>query len=106
MGLGKDLLDHPPLKLMPQPGEDRLGHQRIISWGGFFETDFTRYCSRLANEYSGYGQLPVPTQDGYLWYVAKRLGRGIVRANLKSRGWQQWNTYHNIKAHAQQAMEN
>ncbi len=81
-----------PLNLAPQPGWSRLGHRRIISWCGFFETRFTKLCSAIA----GGESLPVPSQDGFMWYMATRLGRPVIRANLKGRGWEHWSTMRNI----------
>ena len=39
------LSDQPPLNLAPLPGSDRVGHKRIISRCGFFDTCFTQLCS-------------------------------------------------------------
>jgi hypothetical protein len=73
------------LQLRPSKGSNKIRHKRIISWCGFFHTKFTR----IAADYASCGpyKLPVPSQDGYLWYCAKRLGLSIVRTNMKSRGW-------------------
>ncbi len=92
-----ELKKHPPLELHPKPGEDRVCHPRIGSWCAFFNTQFTRECSEWAEATCGTGLLPVPSQDGYLWYCAKRLELGIVRPRMKARGWQIWSTIKNIK---------
>ena len=81
------LRDHPPLNLVPKPGASSLGHKRIISWCSFFRTDFTRQASLTAISRCGQGQLPVPSQDGYLWFFAARTQQPIKRVNMKSRGW-------------------
>lgn len=94
----------PPLNLAPVEGATRLGHKRIISWCGFFETRFTQICARLCSEYCGMYQLPVPSQDGVMWYVATRLGRTIRRVSMKSRGWEQWSTAHNVRQAVELAM--
>jgi len=75
------------LNLVPKPGAKHLSHRRIISWCAFFNTLFTRECARVATMSCGLCQLPVPSQDGYLWYLAKRSGRGIMRTNMKKLGW-------------------
>lgn len=91
------LAEQPPLDLHPEPGSERLGHSRIISWCGFFNTVMTRLASDFANSTVGYCQLPVPSQDGYLWYCAERLQHIIRRVNMKDRGWEWWSTDHNVK---------
>lgn len=77
-----------PLNLIPSsPAAGSLGHKRIISWCGFFNTVFTSVCSDLANDVCGLGKLPVPSQDGYLWYMAQASGYLVRRENMKARGW-------------------
>jgi hypothetical protein len=76
-----------PLELAPEPGASRVRHRRIISWVGFFNTEFTRRASIAAVRACGTGQIPVPSQDGYLWYAAQRLGYHVRREGFKSRGW-------------------
>lgn len=99
--------DSPPLSLdlKPEPGSDKLKHKRIISWCGFFNTEFTGRAADWAVRTCGQCQLPVPSQDGYLWYLAKRLGLGINRIDAKNRGWQHWNTMFNIRQAAERAMQ-
>lgn len=97
--------DCPPLRLVPQEGSDRVCHKRIISWCGFFWTAFTGVAARWAENTCGEGQLPVPSQDGYLWYVAQRLGLSIKRVQMKNRGWEHWSTTHNVVLAAKRAME-
>jgi len=95
----------PPLELRPNPGSGCLRHHRIISWCGFFHTRFTAKAASWAGRTGAPGSLPVPSQDGYLYYCAKRLGFGVVRAGMKKRGWQHWSTMANIKAHSAEAMK-
>jgi len=93
-----EVLDHnPPLNLEPQPGAERLGHRRIISWCGFFDTIVTRFAADCADQTVGHYQMPTPSQDGYAWYVASRLKLPIRRTNMKQQGWQQWSTDNNIR---------
>lgn len=99
------LARHEPLRMAPEPGSDILRHPRIISWCAFFHTGFTKFCSQWASQSIGEYRLPVPSQDGYLWYIAKRLGLRIKTTNMKSRGWQQWNTERNIRQAAEVALE-
>jgi hypothetical protein len=83
----KVLNGNPPLMLFPKEGSDRLQHKRIISWCSFWKTAFTKMCSYFANVTCKPGLLPAPTQDGFMWYCAARLGEVIVRPNMKDRGW-------------------
>jgi hypothetical protein len=93
----------PPLDLTPKPGAERVGHRRITSWCSFSRTDFTQRCASLAYRTTG-DRIPVPSQDGYTWYVAKRMGEPIVRPNMKRLGWQQWSTDANVEKYATEAM--
>ncbi len=104
------------LNLHPKPGDDRIKHKRFISWCGFFSTEFTKNASYYANMTVGTGQLPVRSQDGYLYYLAKRLGSPIldmgetrpeviVRCNFKELGWQQWSVMRNVRKYSMLAME-
>lgn len=99
-----EIRKYPPLNMHPEPGRDRIHHSRIISWCAFFNTRFTKKCSEWAASFCGKGLLPVPSQDGYHFYVAKRLGMGIIRPRMKNLGWQQWSTNGNVKTHALEAM--
>lgn len=95
----------PPLDLLPKEGSSRVSHKRIISWCAFFHTGFTRNCSWLASELCGGYRLPVPSQDGYLWYMAKRGMNGIVRANMKKRGWVHRSSENGIREAVQKALQ-
>ena len=95
---------HLKLDLVPEPDSDKVKHKRIISWCGFFQTAFTRTCSQLCQS-EGVGQLPVPSQDGYMWYVAKRMGKEILRVQMKSLGWEHWGTEWNIRESVRKVLE-
>lgn len=98
------LSSEPPLELHPQPGSERVGHKRIISWCGFFSTIMTRLAASFASSTCGPFQLPVPSQDGYLWYVSERMRFDIQRTNMKELGWEWWSTDKNVRAAAQRAL--
>ncbi len=87
----------PPLNLIPKPGSSLVRHKRIISWTAFFHTEFTRSCSDAAQTTCGPGLTPVPSQDGFLFFCAKRLGLAVRRQNMKSLGWEHWSTMKNIR---------
>lgn len=101
----KEWSDKPPLMLTPKPGSGRLSHKRIISQVAFFQTEFTMRCGIAAHQTCGPYQLPVPSQDGFLWYLAARAGLGIKRMNMKSRGWTVRSTMKGIREQVCQAME-
>jgi len=93
-----------PLQLHPKEGSDRLGHRRIISFAGLFNTGFTEQVAKMCNDTCGPFKMPVPSQDGLMWYCATRLGWGIERVSMKSLGFQQWHNYRNIERNAKEAM--
>ena len=95
----------PQSGLLPPPGKSRLSHKRIISWCGFFRIDFSSKCSLIADSTCGYGQLPVPSQDGYMWYMAQRLEQEVKRINVKSRGWMHRSSMRGIADACAEAME-
>lgn len=95
----------PALNMVPAPGAERISHPRIISWCGFFCTALTKYASQCARSLCGEGKLPVPSQDGYLWYCASRLKLPIIRTNMKSLGWQHWSNDENVLKYSKEAMK-
>jgi hypothetical protein len=97
-------LPRPSLHISPKPGADRVGHKRVISWCGFFKTSFTARAAALAQFTCGCNLLPVPSQDGFLWYIAQRLGLGVERVQMKRRGWQQWSTDGNVRRYSEEAI--
>ncbi len=101
----REIASKPPLNLHPEEGSDRVCHPRIISWCGFFKTSLSRTCVKLSEASGRPYTMPVPTQDGLMWYVAKRLRMGISRQQMKKRGWSQWLTWKNIETHAREAMK-
>ena len=98
------LAKEPPLELFPKPESGLLQHKRIISWCSFWRTAFTRICSYWANITCGNGKLPVPSQDGFLWYCAERMKLGIVRPDMKDRGWAHLSTTRGIQGAVREAM--
>lgn len=98
------LANDPPLEMTPKPGWSRLKHRRIISWCAFFSTQFTQHIAAAATATCGPFQIPVPSQDGFAWYCAKRNRRGIVTPNMKSCGFQHWSTMKNIHEKSKESM--
>lgn len=82
-----ELKNYPELGLRPNPGSSMVRCKRIISWCGFFSTEFTKDVRQMCLGSCGRDRIPVPSQDGLMWYVAKRSGAHIVRCNMKKLGW-------------------
>lgn len=99
------LTEKPPLNMIPKPDSDRIGHKRVISWCGFFHFDLTTLASRWAEQTVGHGLLPVPSQDGYMFYLAKRLGLEVKRVDMKRAGFEHWHTMGNVIQAAERAMK-
>lgn len=76
------LASFPRLNLSPRPGAELVVHPRIIGWCFFGRTEATQGAAALCAE-----RLPVPSQDTFLWYVAKRRGELIRRIPMKRYGW-------------------
>ncbi len=95
---------NPPLDLKPNPGSDSVSHKRIISWCSFFNTLFSKMCSDDAQTYSGIGLLPVPSQDGYHFYMATRAGYVVRRENMKARRWSHCGSMRSIKNAVEESM--
>lgn len=93
-----------PLNLIPKKGSDVVRHKRIISWCSFWRTAFTRMASYLACITCGSGKLPVPSQDGYLWYCAARLRLKIERPNMKNYEWAHRSSTKGIQGAVEEAL--
>lgn len=78
-----DLAQGPALNLPPpEPGQKRIGHPRICSWICVVDTVWSRRAADFVP-----GRLPVPSQDGYHWYVAARMEERIDKVRFNKRGW-------------------
>lgn len=95
----------PPMDLKPEPGSDLVKHPRICSWCAFFNTEFTRMCSVEFEKTCGIGQLPVDSQDGALFYAAKRGGYSIRVVSMKRHGWMVRGTYSGVKSMARDVLQ-
>ncbi len=99
------LFTTPPLGLSPFPGAGRLKHRRIISWVGFFNARLARLAVDLASASCPFGELPVRSQDGFHWYMAKRMNWEIRTVNFKALGWEHHSRTKMIRGAARRAME-
>lgn len=93
-----------PLNMVPNPGASLYHHTRIISWCGFFNTNFTKEAAQDASNACGLLKLPVPSQDGYLWYYAQRMGYSIRRVNMKELAWEHWGTEFNVRSAVERSL--
>lgn len=95
------LKDFPPLNLPVEPGSRRCCHKRICSWVFFARTDWTReaaaYCPDLV--------LPVPSHDGYHFYIAKRRGDLIRPVSMKRHGWTNISRTRNLRKQVESIMQ-
>jgi len=62
--------------------QKRYGHPRIASFIAIQRTDFIKKAVSLCGN-----TMPVPSHDTYLWYLAKRLNKKILRTNWKKQGF-------------------
>lgn len=75
-----------PLNLRGEP-DGRVCHPRIISRCAFFETSFTQLVAKMCDRTVEDCKMPVPSQDGFIWYCAKRSGRTIHKVGMFNLGW-------------------
>lgn len=97
------LKHYEPLNLPYDPDSNKCKHARIASWICLLKTEFTREAAALARTGSEErDRIPVPSQDGYHWYIAALRKQPIIRTNWKRRGW---GNYSNEHRHAERAQE-
>lgn len=72
------------LNLPHSERESVIKHSRIIGWLFFGRTDWTREMVALLDSD---GRLPYPSQDSFMYYCAKRLGRHYHRVRMREHGW-------------------
>lgn len=79
------LNSYPPLDLPYNPNARTCRHKggRLASWITFFNTEW----SLLAASFCKFGHIPVPSEDGYHFYVAKRRRDAYLLTKFKKRGW-------------------
>jgi hypothetical protein len=100
--------DHPafagtkPLNLPYEPGASRVRHPRMASWVMFGSMEFIRFAASLCNN----GRLPLPSQDGYVFYVAKRLGWPYRTVKMKRLGWTNKSRMASLRNAVAEAMQN
>lgn len=83
---------HPRLAIAYDPGARKACHPRMASWLSYYHTPWTRWAAELAMEHAprlttAHPRIPVPSQDGYHFYLAARTKAPYRTANMKRRGW-------------------
>jgi len=91
--------EHPRLNLPFDPASRLVRHKRIISYVFFGRTDWTQKMASLAGD-----RLPVPSQDTFLWYCAKRRGDMYRTRNMKTFGWRHINGLQRLREAADRAL--
>lgn len=82
-----ELAARPPLDIKFDPTHMRCPHERMCSWVSYYSV---RFLNRLASwlwESDYRGTLPVPSQDGTVWYAAERAGEHRVVVSQKALRW-------------------
>jgi len=83
----REIKKYPRLDIPYDPSWSRICHKRISSWVFFCKTDWAEKMAKYIKRDDGYYKLPVPSQDTYLWYVAKRMGYSYTTVKFKKMGW-------------------
>jgi hypothetical protein len=78
-----ELAKFPRLNIACEPGAKRCYHPRMCSWLSFYSTQWVK---QLAGYCTGYA-LPVPSQDGTMWYVQERRRDPCLKVNFKKWNW-------------------
>jgi predicted SAM-dependent methyltransferase len=79
------LAKYPRLNLPYSSKDSKIKHKRIISWLFFGRTDWTRDLSVLIGGPAA--RLPVPSQDSFLFYCAKRTAAHFTTVKMSNLGW-------------------
>ena len=79
------LAHHPRLNLPYDPDGRTCRHPggRLASWITFFNTEWNWQCS----SHCVFGHIPVPSEDGFHFYCAKRANCRYTLTSFKRRGW-------------------
>lgn len=97
------LREHQRLNLEHEPGARTCRHPggRLASWIAFFRTDW----SRMVADFCVLGSVPVPSEDGYHFYCAKRRGDPYLLTKFKRRGWTNISRFNRLCEQVMQTLE-
>jgi hypothetical protein len=65
------------------PSGSKCLHERMCSWLSFYNTAWTKKFASYCEPY----RLPVPSQDGSMWYVAARRQDHTKTVPMKAYQW-------------------
>lgn len=71
------------LNIPREPGDNVLRHRRMASWVSFYRTEWTARVAQFCQP----NRIPIPSQDGFHWYCAARMGVYWHAARMKDFGW-------------------
>lgn len=95
-----ELAEYPDLNLPFEPGARRVRHARMASWVSFYETAWSVMAADIAERACGPCRIPVPSQDGYHFYVAQRRGDFYRRVSMRRVGWTNCSRIASLRARA------
>jgi len=97
-----DLAGYPRLDLPYDPGARTCRHPggRLASWITFFHTEW----AKMVASYCVLGTIPVPSEDGYHFYCAKRRGDPYRLVKFKRHGWTNVPKFPRLLAKVQEVM--
>lgn len=78
----------PDVPGVEQPQKDHVRHQRIISYFMLGRTSFMREIAEIAPG----PLLPIDSQDTFVWFMAKKLGKRYAAIRMKK-----WGFYHGAR---------
>ena len=90
-----------PLRLPVETGAGKCRHARMCSWVSWYRMDHLIRLQTACTEW----RLPVPSQDGFVWYCTERLGKPWSRYPAKSLGWANAKNINRHRAEVAKAME-
>lgn len=98
------LSQYPALNIPYNPEARTISHKRFCSWVSFYNTNWSRWAAMLCD----YPNIPVPSQDGFHWYVSERTGDAgrVLKVNMKSLGWTNIPKFRKLKEKVEALMKN
>lgn len=89
--------NEPKLYLPDDPDATRVRHPRFASWVSIYSKRFTLEAMTTAWQFSGPCKIPIPSQDGYHFYMAEILGAKVERYRFKRLGYRHWVSQKKLK---------
>lgn len=92
----------PKLYLPVSPEASTVRHQRFASWVSIYSKIFTLEAMTTAWRFAGPCKIPIPSQDGYHYYMAELLGAKVERFRFKNLGYKHWVSQKKLKAYCRE----